>query len=75
MTFEDAVKLVNSLSEELSTLAYLKDELAELHDKAKYQKMVESSRNVEQMILELTQDFGSGSGLDRIKEELVIDEE
>lgn len=73
MTFEDAVKLVNLLGEELTTLAYLKDELGDLPSKHLEQRFVECSRNVDQMILELTQDFGSGSGLDKIKAELKVD--
>jgi len=73
LTFEDAVKLVNLLGEELTTLAYLKDELGDLHSKPLEQRFIECSRNVDQMILELTQDFGSGSGLDKIKKELKVD--
>lgn len=73
MTFEAAVELVECLSTELHKLAELKFQNDTLPSTKLETQLVETSRNVDQMITELTEDFGSGSALDKIKETLELD--
>lgn len=79
MLFEDAVHEVHNLSNELANLVELKGELAEepegtSHYRQLKEKIIELSRNIEYMLYQLDTDHGNGSGLDKIRDNLVLEE-